>query len=341
MSFCCLNCFNDKTLKKYINSQNNFGRCSYCNTRNIPTCDVKLLEEKFEFLMLVLKNEHNGKEAHQTIDEAFSIFSDLVRCKRTLLQDITFNKLNGQRFSLNLFSDHYKDGWIQLCDELKHTNRFFIKNEIYNNIFIQKSDDDFPILFSILEQLEENIITEDIFYRARVSDKILSASEMGAPPPHLATAGRANPKGISYAYLANNIDTCISEVRPYIGSDIYISKYNSTKNRRVIDLTEPRKMFSIIPFSESDYGEALAIIELLESFSYHLSIPVKPHLSDLDYIPTQFLCEYFKSLGSYDGIIFKSSFGKGNNYVFFDSKDFKMDEPIVYKLKDINFVLAE
>ncbi|TON78738.1 hypothetical protein CGH49_24405 [Vibrio parahaemolyticus] len=54
-------------------------------------------------------------------------------------------------------------------------------------------------------------------------------------------------------------------------------------------------------------------------------------------MPTQFLCEYFKSLGTYDGIIFNSSFGKGKNYVFFDRDKFNISEPTVYQLEDINF----
>ncbi|EHH2419839.1 RES family NAD+ phosphorylase [Vibrio parahaemolyticus] len=337
MSSCCINCFHDNELKKFIISKNNLGRCSYCNSRDTSICDSNLLAEKFEFLFMVLEEDSNGQEASEAIDSLFSLFNDQIRCKETLLDDILSANISGKRFSVRISTDHYKVEWDQLCNELKHTNRFFLKNEIYDSIFNQKLDGNFSRLFTILEQLEQKVIPEDVLYRARISDEKLTSQNMGAPKPQLASSGRANPKGISYLYLADNIDTCISEVRPYKGGDIYVSSFNLKGEMTLIDLTEPRRKFSIVPFSDSEYDEVLAIIELLESFSSQLSIPIKPHLSELDYIPTQFLCEYFKSLGTYDGIIFNSSFGKGKNYVFFDRDEFNISEPTVYQLEDINF----
>jgi hypothetical protein len=66
----------------------------------------------------------------------------------------------------------------------------------------------------------------------------------------------------------------------------------------------------------------LTCIELLETFAYELAQPIKPERAIIDYVPTQFLCEYIKSLGGFKGIIFNSSFGTGNNYVVFEPSDF-------------------
>lgn len=337
MSNCCLNCFNDSELKKLIASQGQLGRCSYCESNQIPICNVSDLSETFEFLTYGLEKDEKGKEAHEVINEAFSLFSSKVKDSRKIFSDISSQEFDHTSYSLKFSTDNYKDSWKNLCSELKHTNRFFLKNEIYKKIFSQKVGDEQSILYSILEQLEHTVLTQDEFYRARIADHALTAAEMGAPPSQLTTAGRANPKGISYVYVADNEDTCVSEVRPYKGSDIYVSTFKSNVERRVIDLTEPRTLFSVIPFSESQYGEVLSIIDLLESFSKELSIPVKPHLSELDYIPTQFLCEYIKSLGPYDGIIFNSSFGKGKNYVFFKQDNFNISEPTCYQLNRIDF----
>ncbi|PMO34810.1 hypothetical protein BCT11_23520 [Vibrio sp. 10N.222.52.B12] len=337
MPSCCINCFHDNELKKFIISKNQFGRCSYCSSRDTSICSPNLLEEKFEFLMMVLEEDPNGEEASDVIDRLFSLFSHKVRCKGSLLKDINSSDSYKLRYSVRISTDHYKTGWEELCSELKHTNRFFLKNDIYDHLFSLKNERASSRLFTILEQLEQRVIPEDNLYRARISDEVLTSKNMGAPPPELATSGRANPKGISYVYLADNIDTCISEVRPYKGSNIYVSLFNLQSEMTLIDLTEPRKKFSIVPFSDSEYDEVLSIIELLESFSSQLSIPIKPHLSELDYIPTQFLCEYFKSLGTYDGIIFNSSFGKGKNYVFFNENNFLISEPTSYQLEDINF----
>ena len=50
-------------------------------------------------------------------------------------------------------------------------------------------------------------------------------------------------------------------------------------------------------------------------WSKHWGVPYRAHL---DYIPTQFLCEYFKTICRYEGILFNSSFGKGKNLVLFN-----------------------
>lgn len=69
---------------------------------------------------------------------------------------------------------------------------------------------------------------------------------MGKPPARNATAGRANPIGISYLYLANNEKTCISEVRPNNTSIIYISKLILEEDVSLIDLTSPRKKYQYV-----------------------------------------------------------------------------------------------
>ncbi len=344
MTKCCLECFNDKVLKREVLSHSinvDLGRCSYCMTEDQPLMEASLLAEKFEFLILATEQNEKGLSLHAVLDQAFSIFSPSVRNPDKLLSDILNINVDDAQYALKYRTEKYKEAWSELCAELKHNNRFFPQHDVYQTLFATDLRENVSPLFSILEQLEFKIKAGDEFFRARIADHPLSKEDMGPPPSQLATSGRANPKGISYVYLANNIDTCISEVRPYNGCDIHVSQFQPRLEKRVIDLRTPRKSFSIIPFSESQYGEVLSIIDLLESFEKALSVPIKPHLSELEYIPTQFLCEYIKSLGIYDGIIFKSSFGKGDNFVFFDNKGFDVSEPSVQSLNGITFEYTE
>ena len=46
---------------------------------------------------------------------------------------------------------------------------------------------------------------------------------MLAPPAELATAGRANPRGISYLYCATDEPTCIAEIRPWKGAKVTVA----------------------------------------------------------------------------------------------------------------------
>jgi hypothetical protein len=337
MNKCCTECFNDKQLKIQIVANTDVGRCMYCKSDDRPLIEAIKLADKFEFLILATEKDLGGDPLHDLLNQAFAIFSPLVKNPGKLLSDILGHEVDDTKYVLKFNTERYKKGWDELCEELKHNNRFFPKHHVYQTLFSINNEERISPLFSLLEQLEFKVKSGDEFFRARISDNPLSKHDMGPPPSHLATSGRANPNGISYVYLADNVDTCISEVRPYNGCEIHVSQFTSSNDKTVIDLRTPRKTSSIIPFPESQYGEVLSIIDLLESFEKALSVPIKPHLSELEYIPTQFLCEYIKSLGSYDGIIFKSSFGKGDNYVFFDKKDFVVSDPTVHSLNGITF----
>ena len=56
---------------------------------------------------------------------------------------------------------------------------------------------------------------------------------------------------------------------------------------------------------------------LFDAISSDLSKPLRSFDSELEYIPTQYICEYFKYIGA-DGIMFKSSLRQnGKNLVLF------------------------
>lgn len=69
--------------------------------------------------------------------------------------------------------------------------------------------------------------------------------------------------------------------------------------------------------------------KLNELLARELSKPVLPNRSHLDYIPTQFICEFFKTVCGFDGLVFNSSFGNGKNVVLFD-QNLVVDESMKY-----------
>lgn len=46
--------------------------------------------------------------------------------------------------------------------------------------------------------------------------------------------------------------------------------------------------------------------DLIRMYTLDMSKPADPQRSNLDYLPTQYICEYIKKLG-YDGVSFRSS----------------------------------
>ncbi len=157
-------------------------------------------------------------------------------------------------------------------------------------------------------------------YRARInrSSKYFSLTEMGKPPSDKAPDGRANPKGISYYYGASNEKTAIAETRPYKTDIVYVAKSKLNPKTILIDLRNPKSTIS--PFNLDDDSLVL-LYEKHMPFLLHLSIslskPILPHKKELEYLPTQYLCELIKDSG-FNGIVFKSSLEKGDNYVIFD-----------------------
>ena len=335
MPLCCTECFHDIEITQFIGKSHQTGRCGYCRKDNALLIEPEKLSQLFEpFLGLVQENE-DGRHLSGILNEIFYIFNDKVRTKENLLEEILGLAITSKRYILTSDFTSHTTAWESFKEELKHQNRFFPKNSLYSSLFVIREGHNDGVLFQIMEQLKVEYDTGEIFYRARVSDDILSKEKMGMPPKEYASAGRANPIGISYLYLAENEATCVAEVRPNNTSNIYISSFIPKKKLSIVDLTEPRKKLSSCSFDETRFNTVIEIITLLETLSSELSKPVKPESSSIDYVPTQFLCEFIKSFSNCDGIAFESSFRRGKNFVFFTDENFQVEEPIANMILSI------
>ena len=164
---------------------------------------------------------------------------------------------------------------------------------------------------------------------------------MGSPPPEKSVAGRANPIGISYLYAASDKDTAIAELRPHKQHSITVVTISVDSSIKLADLRSPKLSISPFRFIGENLSENVNNIHFLEHLSAELVKPVLPKDSNLEYLTTQYLCELIKSCG-FDGIIYKSSVGRGDNYAFFSSdklvfKSVKMSqiESIKYDFVDL------
>jgi len=85
-----------------------------------------------------------------------------------------------------------------------------------------------------------------------------------------------------------------------------------------VDLRDPRELVS--PFLLADagaIGQMRADIPFLERLGEELTRPVLPQCAAIDYIPSQYLCEFIKKSG-YDGVVYRSSVSSGSNLALFD-----------------------
>ncbi|ELW89638.1 MULTISPECIES: RES domain-containing protein [Acinetobacter] len=321
MHKCCSNCFTDKTLKLKINQNGQISRCHYCGNSDSSAIYINDLYNFIVPLLEAISNSYieysNGVNIIEILLEDFVFFNNNTQA-HTLINDALQDKpiLLNKRFLK--FSQDTVNEWHRFKHELIHNNRFFPQTKIYKNAFLE-SGNLFSIFTEVIEQLNYQINTSDTFFRARISDENLTHEKMGKPPKDKVSIGRANPDGISYLYIAENIETALTEVRPSNGQTVSIAQFKSISDINVINLRNPRRDISFLSLSLNDnFHNILKLVCLLEEFSKELSLPVLPTRSRLDYIPTQFITEFFKNLGKINGLMFTSSFGKGFNIVIFN-----------------------
>ena len=104
-----------------------------------------------------------------------------------------------------------------------------------------------------------------------------------------AVEGRVNPKGISYLYLSDDLETAMAETRPFIDETLTLAQFRVQRELRIVDCgmhTQP------IGGYETQPGEIEKAIWGLISFGF--SRPVERKDNSAAYAPTQVLSELFR-----------------------------------------------
>jgi len=330
---CCENCFRDIELKSFIGSNSNeTGNCDFCGTENTSLIDCTELQDQFLSLLDIYQiNAGEGKNIDEIIQEEWNIFKledsqiikNLLASIVTGLDEEYLTLINSAvKNTVLTEADEYIENWESFKKEIKEVNRFLIQNkadlEVIEEIFPPRS-----------------YSRGKIFYRSRIcnDENGYPPEKMGKPPKKFAKSGRANPKGIPYLYVAQSKETTFYEARATFLDYAAIGKFKLLANARVIAL---RSDFQVSPFLEEfsieKYLKSKPFIELLEN---ELSKPLRRQDDELDYLPTQYLCEYIKHLG-YDGVEYGSSLHEGGiNIVFFDDTKLECVETKVFEVSKI------
>ena len=162
-------------------------------------------------------------------------------------------------------------------------------------------------------------------------------SERMQPLPHMANEGRANPKGISYLYVATDKDTAMAEVRPWLGSRISVGQFEIKKDITLVNCSVQHEEFFCYPTEPPAEKKEEAV---WTNISWAFSMPVTPNDHVADYIPTQIIAELFKN-NRVDGIAYKSDLGKGHNIVLFDINIADIVNCFLYGTDKIDFLFKE
>ena len=146
--------------------------------------------------------------------------------------------------------------------------------------------------------------------------------EIGPPPSEMARGGRMNAQGIPVFYGAMDVATCVSEIRPPVGSYVVVGKFDLLRSVRLLDFNALTGVYVQASYFAPDYSSRKGRIAFLQRLVDEISRPVMPKDEEREYLPTQVVAEYLANKVSprLDGIIFPSSQtnGVGRNLVLFN-----------------------
>ncbi|WP_165967549.1 RES family NAD+ phosphorylase [Algoriphagus formosus] len=222
--------------------------------------------------------------------------------------------------------------WDKLSSELKFQNRFFLSEEL-----------DWDSIRTTLELLVRTHVKGNRYYRSRISEDPIDIREMGKPPKEKASAGRANPVGIPYLYLATDPETTYYESRAGLHEHIYLGEFESKENLNIVSL-ERIEFLGPVEIQELgfDLEEFVRYKGFLMKLSQELSKPIRKKDSDFDYLPTQYLCEYIKSVLGFDGVQYQSAMNpSGSNLVIFNDQKVECIKVKVLKVDEVNYKISE
>lgn len=336
--YCCANCFGDSFLDKHIPKISTLvGTCHYCASVNVALVEPIALLDNFQSVCSVYSEDSStdAKLLVEWFQDDWQIFTSLDPVKaHALLGEILDNgeivlKKHMPR-TVPVFVAIEK--WNSFRDEIMWKNRYFVQHDL-----------DLKRLESLFDTYLETDTAQfgDQLYRARVrnDDLLIPLDKMGKPPAKDVKNGRANPVGIPYLYAASTHETAIAETRPHPGDLLTVARFRVLSPLRLLNLMNPRKTISPFEVEESELPMLRHDLAFLCHLESELSKPILPRVADLEYLPTQYLCEFIKKCG-YDGVIFKSSISIGANVALFDDSKVEPEELFQYEVTKLHYEQA-
>ena len=320
----------------FIDSVEQKKPCDVCDRTGANSLELEELFDFFQELLNCFQPSESGKLLSDIIQKDWGLFSDNKFADSILKEVLTHIETDISLSDKVNYTDAIKENityWCKLKNELKQSRRFIPDEKILKHLNLNSVFD-----------LSYLLGGDTKLYRARVHNKSglepYKKEEMKAPKPCNATSGRANPLGIPFLYLSENEKTVVHEVRPSYLDELSIGIFKTTNNAYI----------NIVDFSGQDllYQDDKNVSQIIEfqllrnSISDDLSKPMRRYDNDIDYVPTQFICEFIKIHTMADGIRFNSSLDKnGKNLVIFNDEKIKCLSVSLKTIKEVLFKTDE
>lgn len=226
--------------------------------------------------------------------------------------------------------EKWQEEWREFEHSLKTENRFFshsahrLLSLVFDGIDIMRTQDGRSL---VIDAGPDTAILS--LYRARYfqSDQLLETAlarpdkHIGSPPSTCAMAGRMNAFGISVFYGANKPGVALAEVRPPVGCQTVVVRFDIIRPIRLLDLTALNLVITKGSIFDPTFIGNLERAMFLRNLCRRITIPVMPDDETLEYLATQAIADFLatQNTPSLDGIVFSSvqTGGEALNIVLF------------------------
>ncbi len=365
-TFVCADCVVDDALASLVSQMLSCNKCSYCtaaSNRAIAAPFDAIMERIYAAVTTEYQDaqevntpwvEGGWLEEEILIEEIIENFDPGWR--KNFLNDVISSfdpsiywvEHTDGSWGLDNPSDSLRWGWRAFKDQVLTKTRYLFLNEPEDE-YNSGRPDYIPIgeMLEILggicekEQFIYEVPAGTLFYRVRAAKKNCSFklfSEMAAPPPGYSTvAGRMNPAGIPYFYIASDPETAEKEIISW-AKWWCVAEFESLQPLRIVDFSTEVASPSIF---EPALYERRHHIGFLKSFASEITKPTeKDGREHIDYVPTQIISEYFRyrfkdiSGNGVHGIAYPSVKNHGGkNFAIFEAKNEALEK--LFRLRSI------
>jgi hypothetical protein len=284
--------------------------------------------------------EPAGEQVIYAIMDAANISEEVAVDVQRILEDKHYSRSSAEIGETSNYHDgsyyaiknpddaEWQERWVDFEENLKTKNRFFSKEaaahlkSVFYNVEHLKTYDKKPVVKQIGPATDISILFRARSFQANAKLKLALESpdiELGPPPSSHAKAGRMNASGISVFYGATNAKTALAEIRPPVGSNVTLARFDIIRTLKVLDLSALTYTSVKGSIFDKAYAGWLSRTTFLRKLSQRMTKSVMPDDEHFEYLPTQAIADFLGSEMGFDGIIFPSvQSGDGLNVALFN-----------------------
>lgn len=140
-----------------------------------------------------------------------------------------------------------------------------------------------------------------------------------------------NAAGVSVFYGAFDVETCVAEIRPPVGSTVVSARFQLQRPLQLLDFDLLEMVVAKASHFDPDYAMKMERALFLRAFGRRIAEPVMPGEEGFGYLATQIVAAYLAQRADppLDGMIYRSTQtgGRGRNVVLFNHASRVISDP--------------